>query len=94
MTPTPKPPTRKQLAYLRSLAKRAGQTFAYPNTRQQASLEIDRLETVTGRGFSFAELEAERHAREANGDVPGYAPAFHEHEIAGYGSNSTWRERS
>ena len=37
-------PSRRQLAYLRALADRAGQTFAYPQTRRQASLEIQRLE--------------------------------------------------
>ena len=36
-------PTPRQLAYLRSLAVRAGQTFAYPRTRQEASREIQRL---------------------------------------------------
>ena len=36
-------PTAKQLGYLRALAERAGQTFAYPRTRQQASAEIRRL---------------------------------------------------
>jgi len=36
-------PTGRQLAYLRSLAIRAGQTFTYPQTRRQASREIHRL---------------------------------------------------
>ena len=47
MTSTPKlvdRPTRRQLAYLRSLATRTGQTFAYPRTRREASREIQRLE--------------------------------------------------
>jgi hypothetical protein len=35
-------PSPKQLAYLRSLADRAGQTFTYPRTAQQASREIRR----------------------------------------------------
>ena len=46
MTSTPKlvdRPTQRQLAYLRSLADRTGQTFAYPHTRGQASREIQRL---------------------------------------------------
>ena len=47
MTSTPNlvdRPTRRQLAYLRSLATRTGQTFAYPRTRREASREIQRLE--------------------------------------------------
>ena len=46
MTSTPKRvdrPTQRQLAYLRSLATRTGQTFANPHTRGQASREIQRL---------------------------------------------------
>ena len=41
-----KPPTAKQLAYLRALSKRAGQTFAMPRTRQDASAEIRRLKAA------------------------------------------------
>jgi hypothetical protein len=37
-------PTGKQLAYLRALAHRTGQTFAYPKTASQASREIRRLQ--------------------------------------------------
>jgi hypothetical protein len=39
-------PTRKQLAYLRALATRTGQTFAYPRTAGQASREIRRLKAA------------------------------------------------
>ena len=41
MTSTPKlvdRPTRRQLAYLRSLATRTGQTFAYPHTRRKPAV--------------------------------------------------------
>ena len=51
-------PTRKQLAYLRSLANRAGQTFAYPRTAAQASREIRRLKS--SRPSSRIERELER----------------------------------
>ena len=53
------PPTRKQLAYLRKLAQRAGQTFTTRRTRFQASTEIRRLQAIRSTGFTFAELEAE-----------------------------------
>ena len=36
-------PTRKQLAFLRSLAQRTGTTFSYPRTRGQASRQIAAL---------------------------------------------------
>lgn len=41
--PTPWKPTARQLAYLRALAQRTGQTFAYPTTMADASAEINRL---------------------------------------------------
>lgn len=34
------PPTRKQLAYLRALARRTGTTFTLPRTKRQASRQI------------------------------------------------------
>jgi len=63
-------PTAKQLAYLRQLAHRAGQTFTAPRTRGQASTEIRRLQQVRSSGFTFADLEAEEIAREAHYDAP------------------------
>lgn len=41
--PQTPPPTRKQLAFLRSLARRTGTTFSYPRTRAQASRQIAAL---------------------------------------------------
>jgi len=41
-----KPPTSKQLAYLRALAERTGQTFAMPRTSRDASVEIRRLKAA------------------------------------------------
>ncbi len=85
------PPTARQLAYLRQLARRAGQTFTTPRTREQASAEIERLLAVTDTGFTFAELQAEQAAREANDDL---SCAVKPHEIHGYGSTATWSQRS
>jgi hypothetical protein len=42
-------PTLKQLRYLRRLAQLTGTTFAQPNTRQQASREIDRMIRLLAR---------------------------------------------
>ena len=87
-------PSRKQLSYLRALAMRTGQTFAYPRTAAAASREIQRLKVLAPS--SKIEREVERHdwaaetaAREANCDVP-----IRPHELAGYGSSTTWSQRS
>ena len=37
------PPTGKQLAYLRALARRTGTTFTLPRSRRQASQQIAQL---------------------------------------------------
>jgi hypothetical protein len=84
------PPTRKQLAYLRKLAPRAGQTFTTPRTRFQASAEIHRLQAIRSTGFTFAELEAERAVRELNDDFCSVKPF----EVSGFGSSATWSQRS
>lgn len=91
---TPKPPSAKQLAYLKALANRNGQTFVYPKTSRAASREIQRLKTVRPSSRIERELErldnaAEQAAREANCDVP-----VHISETEGYGSTATWRRRS
>jgi hypothetical protein len=85
------PPTARQLAYLRQLANRAGQTFTTPRTREHASQEIERLLAVTNTGFTFAELQGEQAAREANHDL---SISIKPHEIRGYGSNCTWSQRT
>ena len=91
---TPKPPSARQVNYLKALANRTGQTFTYPRTSSDASRAIRRLKTV--RPTSRVELEVERldlaaeqAAREANCDVP-----IHRSEIEGYGSTATWSRRS
>jgi hypothetical protein len=86
MSGTDIPPTFKQLRYLRTLATRAGQTFATPHTRAQASAEIRRLKSVRSAGFTFAELQAEQAARVVHGDLAIIRPW----EISGHGSNCRW----
>lgn len=85
-----KPPTGKQLSYLRTLAQRPGQTFIAPTTRSEASAEIRRLKAVRGNGFTFAELAAEEASRHAHGDVAIVQPW----ELGGRGSSATWSQRS
>ena len=91
---TPRPPTGRQLSYLRALAQRTGQTFVYPKTSRQASREIRRLRAVKSSNEIELYLErfdgaAEQAAREANCDV-----AITLREIEGYGSSATWSRRS
>jgi hypothetical protein len=96
MTPTNPPahntgPTGKQLAFLRNLAIRTGQTFAHPRTRAAASAEIRRLLAVEDTGITIAELEAERETRQRHDDTPF---AVHSFEVTGRGASATWSQRS
>jgi hypothetical protein len=95
MSPTDKP-TAKQLAYLRQLAARRGQSFAYPRTAAQASVEIRRLSSAQrGRdaGIDRQAERRERHAiqrdmQERAGDA---TRVDLEREVTGYGAYATWR---
>ena len=87
---TPKPPSPRQLNYLRALANRTGQTFTNPRTSADASREIRRLKAArpssrVERAIERLDLTAENAAREANCDVP-----IRDDEIAGWGSNARW----
>jgi hypothetical protein len=91
---TPKPPSARQLNYLKALASRTGQTFTYPKTSRDASREIRRLKTVRPSSrveleFERLDLAAEQAAREVNCDVP-----ICRSEVEGYGSTATWSQRS
>jgi hypothetical protein len=91
---TLKPPSARQLNYLKALAHRTGQTFAYPATSSDASREIQRLKTVRSssrieRTLERLDVGAEQLARETNCDVP-VDPS----EIQGDGSTATWGRRS
>ena len=96
MTSTPKRvdrPTRRQLEYLRSLASRTGQTFAYPRTRGQASHEIQRLKRA--QSSTRAERSIERKdIADSIARGPEDAATVRPDEVAGFGSTATWKERS
>lgn len=82
-------PTTKQLAYLRALAQRTGQTFTPPATRADASREIQRMRTATPS--SRQELRSERRAiRDALSLGDGARAAIRDEEISGYGSSCKW----
>ena len=82
-------PTSRQLAYLKNLANRVGQTFTYPQTSHQASAEINRLKQA--RPNSRAERYVERNLiadQIATGPLD--AARVREDEISGRGSSATW----
>ena len=88
-----KPPTAKQLAYLRALAVRTGQTFAVPRTGRDANNEIRRLKSAPGESKVERRIE---HAEIADAIAAGpqddarVTPS----EVSGYGSSATWSRRS
>ena len=59
-------PTSKQLNYLRSLAQPTGQTFAWPQTIEDASNEIERLQGVK----KTPPADGRRERREVRDDMP------------------------
>ena len=88
-----KPPTAKQLAYLRALAERTGQTFATPRTSQDASAEIRRLKAAPAESQRRAEDRAQRDRRRDRRRDRGRV-RFSPNEVTGYGSSATWSQRS
>lgn len=83
-------PSAKQLRYIRDLANSRGETFIYPQTRTQASAEINRLKGRRKTSPSDRRRESSELSRElAAGTVD--AAAVRPAEIKGYGSSATWR---
>jgi nucleotide-binding universal stress UspA family protein len=82
------PPTAKQLAYLKALAERAGQTFAWPGTNLQASIEIRKL-----RGAQPASRIERREIADAIATGGTDSSRVQEHEVAGWGT-ATWSQRA
>jgi hypothetical protein len=84
-----KPPTRRQLAYLKVLADRAGQTFTYPISREEASLQINRLERAEPSTRTERRVERKQIADAiATGSTD--STRVRDDELAGYGSSATW----
>jgi hypothetical protein len=86
-----KPPTRRQINYLKALAERTGQTFTYPHTAAEASREITRLKQT--RLSSHGELEIEREIADAVAVGERDAARVRDDEINGYGSSATWAHK-
>ncbi|MHB8659786.1 MAG: hypothetical protein ACYC91_17925 [Solirubrobacteraceae bacterium] len=89
---THKPPSSKQLKFLKALADRTGQTFEWPTSSAAASREIQRLKnTRPSTGLERAiERSGDTKAIEAAQD----ATEIHGFEIVGYGSSCSWSERA
>lgn len=83
-------PTRKQLAYLKTLADRSGQTFTYPQTAAQASSEIERLKGA--KATPSLERKREKRALERDFDQRAEldASSYRNCDVRGYGSEARW----
>ena len=88
-----KPPTFKQLAYLRALADRTGQTFVTPRTSRDASAEIRRLKATPAESQHERKIERDEIA-EAVGTGPQDSVRIAPDEVTGYGISATWSRRS
>jgi hypothetical protein len=86
-----KPPTAKQLAYLRALAERSGQTFVTPHALERTRRDPPKATPAE----SSVERRIERDeianaiaagAQDSARVIPG--------EVTGYGSSATWSRRS
>ena len=81
-------PTPKQLRYLKRLAERTGGTFAYPQTKAEASREIERLKGRPSSARSDVVRELRAVSRELG--ERGGAAAVRPNEVSGYGSKCQW----
>ena len=81
-------PTPKQLRYLKRLAERTGGTFAYPQTKAEASREIERLKGRPSSTRSDVVRELRAVTRELG--ERGGAAAVRPNEVSGYGSSARW----
>ena len=82
-------PTAKQLAFLRALAQRTGETFTYPRTRAQASNEIRRLQQRKPSNPLERFLDRRDVVRDLQ-TPPRDATRVRDSEITGYGSSARW----
>ena len=83
-THTNRPPTPRQLRYLRFLAEKTGTSFTYPSSFGQARSELDRLERLKRDRGSY------REPREVDEGQLTYATAVHPGEVSGFGSKAQW----
>ena len=82
-------PTAKQLAFLRALAQRTGETFAYPHTAAEASEEISRLRQRQPSNRTERAIERRQVIRDIQ-ERPRDATRIRSDEIRGHGTNAHW----
>jgi transcription elongation GreA/GreB family factor len=82
------PATDRQLRYLRNLACQRGESFSYPQSRSQASAEIERLKGR--RRESLIERRIEQLQVSTEIAALGDAAAIKDDEVTGYGSSARW----
>src|SRR5438105_518925 len=87
-----KPPSPRQLSYLKALSERTGQTFRWPESSAAASTEIKRLKST--RPTTGLERAIERFGDTQAIEAAQDAVEIHGFEVAGYGSTATWSQRS
>ncbi len=79
-------PSQKQLDFHRHLVSRTGAGFPKPETRAQASRQIDAMIAMPREPYD------ERLPLDADPDaLTGDATRVRSEELAGYGSNARWR---
>jgi hypothetical protein len=83
-----KPPSPRQLNYLKALAERTGQTFAWPTSSAAASREIRRLKNTAPS--TQLERAIERFGDTQAIEVAQDAVAIQGFEIVGHGSHCRW----
>jgi hypothetical protein len=87
--PTTSKPTARQLAYLKALAQRTGQTFTYPKTIADASAEIARLKGTPPSSRLERRIEHKLIADQIQSGA-GDATRVREDEISGRGATASW----
>ena len=79
-------PTAKQQRYLRTLAEQTATSFTPPQTKAEASRQINRLKALK----ASPRHERDRDRRAVSEAVRGDAATPRADEIVGYGSSATW----
>ncbi len=85
----PKPPTAKQLRYLRALANQTGTTFTPPKSSYEASKAIKEMQH---RPVSSRHDRDEDRGSVASRDGASAGVDIQDDEITGYGSSARWAQ--
>lgn len=82
-------PTKPTMKYLRDLAEATGRSFAYPQTQQEASEQIEELKKFRRTNRSDCRRETQQIRRDMASRRGGVA-AVRAEELSGYGSTAAW----